>query len=158
MIRGVRHPRKATSTPGVRFALTAVALALFGLLSMHGWGSHAGMHPPQGTASAADVMMAQAGHHDALGMVADAAAALDQVPGAPVVGDASQDPGENGGAGLLGLCLAVLASALLLGIALLIARGGVATGRGLLRAWRPILPIGRDRDPPDLRKLCVIRS
>lgn len=46
---------------------------------------------------------------------------------------------------------------LLLGIALLLGRRGVRIPRTLLPAWQPLLFIGRDRDPPDLRMLCGIR-
>ena len=55
------------------------------------------------------------------------------------------------------LCLAVLAGSLLLGIALLLARRGVRIPRTLLPAWQPLRFIRRDRDPPSLRMLCVIR-
>jgi hypothetical protein len=87
-----------------RCALVVVAVALFGLLSMHGWGSHAGMHPAGMTTDGAHPMVAQAPHrlaaHDAEGQ-----AAADAGYRAGAVGD--EEP-SGGDLGLLGLCLAVL--------------------------------------------------
>jgi hypothetical protein len=41
----VRNLRSIAWAPGARYALVVAAVALLGLLSMHGWGTHAGMHP-----------------------------------------------------------------------------------------------------------------
>lgn len=40
----MRDVRAPAGSGGARYALAAVAVALFGLLSMHGWGSHTGAH------------------------------------------------------------------------------------------------------------------
>ena len=137
--------------------LAAVALALFGLLSMHGWGSHTPGHtmamaPP---ANAEAVAGHAAGHQmprtDDQASEADG----DGTSGAASAGG-QEKPGGDPGTGLLGLCLAVLC-ALLLGIALLLARRGLRIPRWLLPAWPHPAFIGRDRDPPDLLHLCVIR-
>lgn len=139
--------------------LAAVALALFGLLSMHGWGSHASGHtvatPPATSAAAAD-----SGHAAAHGQMAGTDGPASEADGGGSLGSASVGgqgkPGGDHGAGLLGLCLAVL-SALLLGIALLLARPSVPIATWLLPTWPHPVFIGRYRDPPDLLRLCVIR-
>ena len=145
--------RPATRTPGARLALAAVAVALFGLLSMHGWGSHA-THSPDAMATGpqgANVMVA-AGHDGTVGhapMTDEGPAGLSAVhqPQAP-------DGDERGG--MIGLCLAVLAG-LLFGIALLLARGAIRIPRSLLPSRAHPVFLGRDRDPPGLLRLCVIR-
>lgn len=138
--------------------LSAVAVALFGLLSMHGWGSHTPGHT-MATAPAANAAAVAPGHaadhrmpttHDRAS-VADG----DDSPGAVSPGD-REKPGGDPGTGLLGLCLAVLC-ALLLGIALLLARRGLRIPRWQLPTCQHAVFIGRDRDPPDLLQLCVIR-
>ena len=158
-MRDQRTPPRAL---GARLALAAVALALFGLLSMHGWGSHAGRHPmettPQsmGTAPQGATPLGPSAHHghaapyDAQGPVGD------ETAGSSAPGGGSRGPGGDEGAGLLGLCLAVLAG-LVLGTALLLAGRGIRPPRSLLQAWPHPVLVGRDRDPPDLRDLCVIR-
>ena len=67
----------------------------------------------------------------------------------------SDEPGESG-AGMVGLCLALLAG-LVLGTAFLLARRGIRFPRALLPAWHLPVFIGRDRGPPGLSELCVIR-
>jgi len=135
-----------------RCALVVVAVALFGLLSMHGWGSHAGMHPAGMTTEGAHPMVTQAPHrlaaHDAEGQ-----AAADAGYRAGAVGD--EEP-SGGDLGLLGLCLAVLGG-LLSGLALLLLRRGGWIARTLLPSWSATTCRGRDRDPPDLLRLGVIR-
>lgn len=54
----MQYFRTATRTRGARLALAAVAVALFGLLSMHGWGSHGEFR--DATAMAEDIETAQA--------------------------------------------------------------------------------------------------
>jgi hypothetical protein len=149
--------RPLAGASGAPFALAAVAVALFGLLSMHGWGSHTGAHSMEAMQSA-NVMIAASDpvRHDHSGRAASALDTSGQiVSGHPVGMDSAKPVGESG-AGAFGLCLAVLAG-LLLGIALLLERSGVRIPRTLLPAWQPPLFIGRDSDPPDLRMLCVIR-
>ncbi len=128
----MRDLRAPAGTRGARYALAAVAVALFGLLSI-------------GPLS-----------HDHSGPAASEPDTSEPIVAGHPVGMSSEEPiGENG-AGLLGLCLAVLAG-LVLGIALLLVRRGVRIPRTLLPAWQPRLFIGRDRDPPSLGMLCVIR-
>lgn len=152
----MQYFRTATRTRGARLALAAVAVALFGLLSMHGWGSHAGAHSmgavPQGT----NVMVA-AGHggpHALVEMAGDDSAAAES--SGPAAGHQNQVPGDDAGGDLLGLCLAIL-TGLILGFALLMARRRIRILRHLLPTWPNPVLYGRDRDPPDLLQLCVIR-
>ena len=140
--------RPATQRRGARLVLAAVAVALFGLLSMHGWGTHAG------GAGAHDMgVMTAGGHEDApvlptvVGHVESGTAGAHISSGVPVDGE---------GGGLLGLCLAILGG-LILAVALFLARRGIRLPRSLLPAWPSPVLYGRDRDPPDLLRLCVIR-
>lgn len=95
--------------------------------------------------------------HDHSGPAANEPVTPEPIVAGHPAGTSSEKPlGENG-AGLLGLCLAVLAGLLLLGIALLLAPRGARIPRTLLPAWQPLRFIRRDRDPPSLRMLCVIR-
>lgn len=133
---------------GTRLALAAVAVVLFGLMSMHGWGSHAGAHPMgAGSQSVMPVM-------DHTGVRAPASAAGDGSDG--LAGHPSQAPDGDEGGGLLGLCLAILAG-LIVGVALTMARRGIRILDSLLPIWPIPVRYGRDRDPPDLLRLCVIR-
>ena len=154
----MRDLRAPAGTRGARYALAAVAVALFGLLSMHGWGSHTGAHTMGATSPSANVLIAASGplSHDHSGPAASEPDTSEPIVAGHPVGMSSEEPSENG-AGLLGLCLAVLAGLLLLGIALLLARRGVRIPRTLLPAWQLPQFIARDRDPPSLRMLCVIR-
>lgn len=137
--------------------LAAVALALFGLLSMHGWGSHTAGHT-MAMAPAANAVVATSGHADHQMLTTrERASEPDPEDAIGAASTAGQEkPGGDPGTGLLGLCLAVLC-ALLLGIALLLARRGTRTPRSLLPTWPQLVFIGRDRDPPDLLQLFVIR-
>lgn len=144
-MQGLRTPAPGR---GTRLALAAVAVALFGLMSMHGWGSHVGAHPMGAAPESAGVMvvMDQGGPH-ASGPVTAADSSA---------GHQSQIPGDEEGGGLLGLCLAIL-TGLVVGIVLTLARRGIRILRNLLPAWPSGSFSGRDRDPPDLLRLCVIR-
>ncbi len=95
--------------------------------------------------------------HDHSGPAASEPDTSEPIVAGHPAGMSSEEPVDENGAGLLGLCLAVLAGLLLLGIALLLASRGVRIPRTLLPAWQPPRFIGRDRDPPSLRMLCVIR-
>lgn len=150
--------RAPTGTGGARYALAAVGVALFGLLSMHGWGSHTGTHSLGVTPHGVDVTMASStvGTLGNYASTASESAVSEQIVAVDPAGKDSEDPDRESGAGLLGLCLAVLAG-LLLGIALLLARPRIRIPRTLLPGWRSPVFIGRDRDPPSLRMLCVIR-
>lgn len=158
-IGGMRDLRAPAGTRGARYALAAVAVALFGLLSMHGWGSHTGAHTMGATSPSANIMIAASGpiSHDHSGPAASEPDTSEPIDAGHPAGMSSEEPVGENGAGLLGLCLAVLAGLLLLGIALLLASRGVRIPRTLLPAWQPPRFIGRDRDPPSLRMLCVIR-
>lgn len=153
----MRDLRAPTGTRRARHALAVVAVALFGLLSMHGWGSHTGAHAMAATTPSATVVAtgsdpASHGHSEPAASEPDATA---HVVASQPAGTGLDEPGDSG-AGLLGLCLAVLAG-LVLAIALLLTRRGVRIPRTLLPAWRSAVFIGRDRDPPRLGMLCVIR-
>ncbi len=135
----------------------AVALALFGLLSMHGWGSHTGGHTmamaPASSAVSADSSHAT-GHGIMSGDSSKGSGSRTADGSAPTGGH--EKPDGDPGASLLGLCLAILCG-LLLGIALLLARRSLRFPQWMLPTWtRPVF-IGRERDPPDLLRLCVIR-
>jgi hypothetical protein len=155
----MRKLRAPAGTRGARYALAAVAVTLFGLLSMHGWGSHTGAHSMGATPPSANLMIAGSdpvshGHSGPAASERDTSEQL--VAGHPARVDSEEPVGESG-MGLLGLCLAVLAGLLLLGIALLLTRRRVRIPCTMLPAWQPQLFIGRDRDPPDLHMLSVIR-
>lgn len=140
--------RSPTQTGGARLVLAAVAVALFGLLSMHGWGSHAG------GAGAHDMSVMAAGAHEGPQALQSTVGHVESDrPGAHV---SSGVPADGEGGGLLGLCLAIL-SGLILAVALFLARRRIRLLTSLLPTWpRPVF-YGRDRDPPDLLQLCVIR-
>ncbi len=156
-IVGMRDLRAPTWAPGARFMLAAVALALFGLLSMHGWGSHAGGHAMAVAPASGAVAMDTAHGHGHVTMTdhgsttSHARAADGSAPAGM-----QENPDGEPGTSLMGLCLAVLCG-LLLGIALLLARRGIRVPRGLLHTWPHAVCVGGDRDPPDLLQLCVIR-
>jgi hypothetical protein len=157
-IDGMRDLRTATLAPGARFMLAAVALALFGLLSMHGWGSHTLGHSVA-TAPATSTVAMDDGHtaHSQIAVMGDHTSRADGgQPGGAASTREDGTPGGDHGASLLGLCLAVL-SAMLLGIGLLLARRKIRIPRPLLPAWPPSVFVGRNCDPPDLLQLCVIR-
>jgi len=145
----MQEVRTAAHRRGTRLALVAVAVALFGLMSMHGWGSHAGAHPMgAGSQGVMPVM-----NH--IGANTPASMAVDDSDGA-VAGHQSQAPDGDEGGGLLGLCLAILAG-LIVGVALALTRRGIRVLSSLLPTWPSPVRYGRDRDPPDLLRLCVIR-
>lgn len=139
----MRTLRTATPAPGARLALVTVAVALFGLLSMHGWGSHA-------------THMMEAMPHAAHASMADNDPAVMPASDSPTSRHQTRAPDRGDGAGMVGLCLAIL-TGLLLGIAALMGRRGCRIPRGLLPTWPHPVFVGRDRDPPDLLQFCVIR-
>lgn len=153
----MRDLRTPSWAPGARFMLTAVALALFGLLSMHGWGSHTGGHT-MAMSPASSAVSTDSSHAIGHGIMSDdssTGSGSRTVDGsAPPVGH--EKPDGDPGASLLGLCLAILCG-LLLGIALLLARRSLRFPPWMLPIWRHPVFIGRERDPPDLLRLCVIR-
>lgn len=120
---------------GAGTTLAVVSLALFALLSMHGWGSHDGAHQP-GSA------------------VIDAVSATQHSADHPSPMDAESD--GPGGALLMELCLAVLAGPML-GIALLFARRGGRMPRTVLTGWPPPLSAPRLRSRPGWSLHCEVR-
>lgn len=124
---------------------------------MHGWGSHAGAHslatPPQGANAMVASGASAPDHAGSSSRVSSSDATISELPAA---GRGSDEPGGYAGTGLLALCLAVLAS-LLPTIVLLRVRGGIHLPRGLMYISPHPVHIRRDRDPPDLRKLSIIR-
>ncbi len=148
----MRDLRTATRAPGARLALAAVAVALFGLMSMHGWGSHTSAHLATPLPGPSDMTAAS---HDRAHGDTSATGAMDE-SSQPTTGHPTQAPDGEDGGGLLELCLAILAGCLL-GVAMLLGRRRIGLARGTLQRWSLPVFIGRDRDPPDLRRLCVIR-
>jgi hypothetical protein len=156
-IEGMRDLRAPTGTRRARYALAAVAVALLGLLSMHGWGSHAGAHSIGVTTRSSNTTVSAPANHGGPMPVAGKRDDFEQILPDRSFGAADDEPASESNPALLGLCLAVLASALLLGLAYVIAHRGVDVPRRRRPTWQPLLLIGRDRDPPDLHMLCVIR-
>ncbi len=149
----MRTARTTTRARGERFALAAVAVAMFGLLSMHGWGSHAGHII---SAAPHDVSITSTDHGGMHHPDRAAAPLTTESPADPAPdGPAPAHGGGEAGA-LFGLCLAIL-TGILLALCLLVARRGTEALSNLLPAWRHPVVIGRDRDPPDLLELCVTR-
>lgn len=139
--------------------LAAVAAALFGLLSMHGWGSHAGGHTaamlPATSAVSTDFPQS-AGHAHPTTSDGSSTESGSRTVDGPAPNGGHEQPDGDPGAGLLGLCLAILCG-LLLCLALLLARRGLRVPRWMLPTWTHPVCTGRERDPPDLIQLCVIR-
>lgn len=114
-------------------AVSVASLALFGLFAMHGWGVHGSGHEA---------------------FTSQASEACD----APVTHHCPPDPAEpSGDHGLIGLCLAVLGGAAAVALALVAQRRQrFFWPAGRLR--HVLVPRWiRERDPPDLLALGVIR-
>lgn len=159
-IDGVRHLRSISGAPGTRSALLAVAtVALFGLLSMHGWDTHAGLHADTGHAPA-HVVAAHSVAHASAGAPAhdgETTGAADAVTMDAATCDTCGDDGSGDSMGLMGLCLAVLGGVLAAALALLLIGRRLPVLRTMLPTFRHPVLLSRDRDPPDLLRLCVIR-
>lgn len=127
--------------------LLVVTISLFGLFAMHGWGTHgtsahgsAGMPRVSAAAERTSVHLALHEHSD------------------------SSHPGDTNGSapapghdtGLLALCLAVLGAWIAIVVPLL-RRHVTLAPPAQLRYGPPAAPRIRDRDPPDLLALGVIR-
>ena len=153
----MRNLRTITGTPGARDALTAVALALFGLLVMHGSGIHAHSTGATPDGENALVTSPHAGPHGHAERAATEAASGYAAGGVPEGGDLrATEPAGDQGTGVLGFCLAALAG-VLVGVTLLRRRRGARIPRTLLPAWTHAVVEGGDRDPPEPLRLCVIR-
>lgn len=141
----MRTTRTIARKPRTRVTFAAAALALFGLLAMHGWGTPGSAH--HGATAAPEMPAMSASTHTV--SVDDT-----RVPAGHSEHRSDDPPGHS--TWLLGLCLALLAG-LLLGLALLFGRRRVALPDTMLpRFVKPPL-LTRDRDPPDVLRLCVIR-
>lgn len=161
----VRNIRAVAGARGVRFALLVSVVALFGILSMHGWGIHASPHagthagPQVQDLDRLDDPMLQDGSG-----VFPASARVNHERAAhgghATTGDLAvceADCGSGHGSwGMAGMCLAVI-GALLLGLGLLFLGRAVPRPPSLAHATRYLVAISRERDPPDLFVLSVIR-
>lgn len=199
MIVAMRLTRSAATPRLERLALGTIAVALFGLISMHGWGSHSSqplpalpgeaLHVQHGGALTADTVSttANAWHASGQDMIrisvqtpahqtmyaglrtAKAVSVLasqqrdivSQHPTSTGIDDTGETraagrDGHNAHGGLVGLCLAILAGLVLLAL-LLTGHCGVHPLAAWLPAWSLPVCIGRDRAPPDLLRLCVVR-
>jgi hypothetical protein len=109
------------------------SLALFGLFAMHGWGVHGSGHDAF-SSHAAEACGSPAVHH------------------CPT--DPAQSPDDHG---LMGLCLAVLSGVAALAFTLIARR--ISPMRDPAEQLRYVFvpPWVRERDPPDLLALGVIR-
>lgn len=143
-----------------RFVLVVAAVALFGLLSMHGWGTHAGMHPEVGHAPTHVASLNDNAHVREAGATQRTHTAAETTSQGRISATACDDDCGGSdldvGIGLLGLCLAVLGG-LMLALALLLLRRCIPLLRTMRPAYRYPALLSRDRDPPDLLRLCVIR-
>ncbi len=152
----MRFFRSIAGAPGTRYAVLVATLALFGLLSMHGWGTHAGMHAEASHAPAHVVVVHSDAHASPPGVAHHGGGAAGS--GAREAAcDTCGDDGSDGGMGLIGLCLAVLGGVLASALALMLLRGWPLLLRTMLPTFRQPVLLSRDRDPPDLLRLCVIR-
>lgn len=100
-IEPMQELRPPTGKRSPRYALAAVAVALFGLLSMHGWGSHTGAHME--AVQSANVMIATGDptRHDPSGPAATAPDTSEKVGAGYPAGMDSGEPVGEGGAGFL---------------------------------------------------------
>lgn len=153
----MRNLRSLAGTPRARYALVVAAMALFGLLSMHGWGTHAGMHAET---SHAPAHVAQPHGDDHTSVPASShggqGAGDVTVTDAHLVNCDHDCGGSEGGMSLVGLCLAILGG-IVLTLALLLLRRCTPLLRTVLPAFQHPVLLSRERDPPDLLRLCVNR-
>jgi len=118
-------------------------LALFGIFAMHGWGTHGTGHESA---------------HDAMAM-----APLPAVAGttphvhSDVVTPDSGKPPSGSGHGMASLCLAVLAGLIAAVVLIVQRRASVWLPWSMQVAEWQSATHGRDRDPPSLARLRVIR-
>lgn len=129
--------------------------ALFGLFAMHGLGDHGAAPHEMHAAAMAPVIAAADPPHGAHAAHASHTGASDELPAKPSAA-APDSPGS--GMWMAGLCLAVLVGAL---IGFLLARPQrvAVFNRSNALAFVPARPSGRrDRDPPCLFALSVLRT
>lgn len=133
----------------------AVAVALFGLLTMHGWGVHAGDH---GSASMPGLAAPAMGNPD-VALHAEPHGGVvvvdDQMSGSEEAPHGGKGAGSS--LGLVSLCLAVVALASMVVCLIFLARRRLG-GRELSRVRGPqVVSLIRDHGPPISLRLCVIR-
>lgn len=126
---------------------------------MHCLGSHTGGHA-RALAPASSAVSTHAGGYTGHGHSSttdDASKESDSQAADRSASTGGQEkPDGDPGASLGGLCLAVLCG-LPLAMALLVARRRIRIPPWLLPSWTHPVFMGRERDPPDLLQLCVIR-
>jgi hypothetical protein len=118
---------------GGHVAFAVLSAALFGLFAMHGWGLHGSSH-------------------EAASMHADAGACI----GHPME-HCQPDPVPTEDHGLMGLCLAILGGIAAVALALLGGRTLRLTAVVPRHNFASVPRWFRERDPPDLLALGVIR-
>ena len=148
--------RTAVWAPGARLAPTVVALALLGLLSMHGWGVHTGVHAIDPGVRVNALVLPKLEGAPAGVAIIDAQPSLMDAVGDPATHEAKGSEDGGGADGLLGVCIVILA-AVGLGAVLRLVSHSFRPPLSLLPMWSTRVLIGRDPDPPGLSHLCVIR-
>lgn len=135
-------------------AVAAWVLLIGGLFAMHGLGTHgAGAHDGMSTTTEATQGHA---HHAAMETAVGEQAPPDNRAGGR--DDGTQDGGRgHGGMGLLMLCVVILAAAIAVFTLVLLRHLQRSPLFTTPRSFLEILVVGRDRDPPDLLRLSVIR-
>jgi hypothetical protein len=124
-------------------------LLLAGVLGMHGWGSH-------GVTSGGHVPSA---HHTGLAELQHAAVTVGGVVGEGMSADPPTLAGrpDFGGMPLVGLCVAVLSPVGFVLLLLAALRWRAPLPLPPARPWHSRRARGRDRDPPSLARLSVLR-
>lgn len=142
-----------------RSLVWAAGLALLGVLSMHGWATHAAHAAPGGGSgtppAAAEKSPSASGTVGHGGPAETAGTARWAETDDGSCGDCHLT-GSWSALGLATMCLAVLGSVIGIAVAMRRQRAYPLPG-----AWWPSVdrrvPVSRDRDPPDAARLCVIR-
>lgn len=140
------QPRGCQVPLGVRLIMSAAALA--GLFAMHGMSDHGSSHFAHAPIGTAEMAMSHAKHvADEVSNVTEVASTFDKTlaQGSPSMG-------------MAGLCLAVLAGAIIGGLLSRPHRGVVLTRHLPLPPVSALPPGCRDRDPPCLFELSVLRT
>ena len=134
-----------------RLLVAVLFVVLAGVLGMHGWGSH-------GVAGAGHTT---SGHHS--GVTAEpehrgVTIALTVGDGRATAAPAPTGSRHSSGMGLTDLCVAVLSGLGFVVLLLLRSRRPLAAAlMPTLRPWHSPTLRGRDRDPPSLARLSVLR-
>ena len=144
-----RRPRTFNST-AQPIRLVVLVAALLGVFAMHGLAAHGAMHPPVSGDSVAGAVV------DAVHVEHGGATVEALTEGSVSVG--ARDAPDHGDSALMALCLALLATALIVLLGLRV-RGRLTRLRGPERATSTTLRLAarRDRDPPCLPALSIQR-